>query len=59
MARKSWFSSRNEYRSNRKSKPDHHQTNLNMTVHKHADLMLAYAQDAQESDTPWQWRDAK
>ena len=25
-----------------------------MTKHKHADLMLAYAQDAQESDTPWQ-----
>ena len=23
------------------------------TKHKHADLMLAYAQDAQESDTPW------
>ena len=25
-----------------------------MAKHKHADLMLAYAQDAQESDTPWQ-----
>lgn len=24
------------------------------TKHKHADNMLAYAQDAQESDTPWQ-----
>ncbi len=53
MARKSWFSSRNKYRSNRKSKPNHHQTNLNMAKHRHADLMLAYAQDAQESDAPW------
>lgn len=24
-----------------------------MTKHIHAELMLAYAQDAQESDTPW------
>jgi len=25
-----------------------------MTAHKHADLMLQYAQDAMETDKPWE-----
>ena len=30
-----------------------------MTAHKHADLMLQYAQDAMETDKSWEWWEVK